>query len=239
MINETETDLQPAPAVLQAMADRVEVELLKSLGRNSQHRRRLSVLAVVGTGVLMFGAGFSIAAVALPRQTDPQFGVRVTLPNGQDVPDSLTIGCFASTSSAQPSEVWAYGGGPGETAARQNPAAKCAPAPTAASVKLAVDAEVATLQAKGALCGSISVNGDPTTAWKLSTRQDGTTATSFTPTAPAGSGCGSLVQLAVSGGAPIPSAACMVAPNSAAVYPLDGSSASAICDSLGEEVWSG
>jgi hypothetical protein len=233
MVN-TKLQDPPSDAVLTALVDRVEARLLASTAATTRRKRPLAIIGAIGAGVLVFGAGFAVAAAALPNLSAPDYGTTLS-GSGGTVPALFSIGCYDSTSSSSSAMTWTENTEADANLARTDPAAECATMHIMITIHQALLAESAKLVAAGATCGTIVLTGE--TAQTVKFVADGSGGTTFTNSA-TGPSCGKTVDLALPATPESPSAVCTVSPNVAAVYPLHGRSASDICESLGEDVWS-
>ena len=228
---------KPTDAVLEAMVQRVEAELLTPHHRSNQHKLRVRITAAVGGGILLLVVGLSVAAVALPHPaTVPEVQVRDA--NGKAIPNAiaLTIQCF----NEHPSPTHAYGRGSEEAAARHDPDAICVPDPTASAIEQAIQVQATTREAAGASCGLDTINDGDTYLWNRTVGGDGQVSTMVKrTTALRAPGCDPQLMLEVAQGPAAPTAVCAIDANDVVVYARNGQSAEDFCDALGEELWTG
>jgi hypothetical protein len=223
----------PSDAVLTALVDRVEARLLIPAVLTTRRKRPLAVLGVVSAGILLFGAGFGVAATALPNLSSPNYGTTIS-GDGTVVPALFSIGCYESTSATSSATTWTENTEADANLARKDPEAECDTMRSMMTIHRALLAESAKLVAAGATCGTIVLSGE--SAQTVRFTADGTDGTTFT-NSDTGPACGPTVDLSVEATPATPSAACTVSPNVAAVYPLDGKTAADICSSLNEDAW--
>jgi hypothetical protein len=225
----------PSDAVLDALVNRVEPRVLGSVAVTTRRERPLVIIGAITAGILLFGAGFGVAAAAIPNLSVPDYGTTLS-GNGGVVPALFSIGCYDSTSSSSSAMTWTENTEADANLARMDPASECATMRSMIATHQVLLAESAKLVAAGATCGTIVLKGEPAQTVKFVA--DGTSGTTFTNST-AGPGCGATVDLAVRAAPPTPTAVCVVSSNVAAVYPLNGRSATEVCELLGDDVWKG
>lgn len=233
----TDTELEAiAETMLPSVYERIEHR------RRASKRRRLTAFTVGGAALLVSGTLLGAAVVA------PVFnpGGGRLYENGNLIPASFAVNCYTSNGSDSPGLTQQYSSQNDVNKAVSDLGAACESLEFRAATTSAVGAEAQQQHSAGFDCGRITVNGAHTAWWSFGS-SGGTPAAITVSSGPtsgsddrsgSGFGCGPTVALTVPRTSIGQYAACAIASNWVAVYPLDGQDASNVCHRHGYQLWS-
>jgi len=214
----------PTTEALEQSIERVQQRLLQRVAEKRGRARAARIVLGIVSGVILFTGGIAVggAAFALPSSHSSA---------GASAP-ILTVACHTGFSGSSASSLLQFSVPSVVDDVREDPAATCATAQSAADENRALSAGVTTLYSKGISCGYIDIEG-------LSTYYfNGDLLTTDLADISVPADCNTSIPVTV----PAPEryfVACAASANRAEVYSSvnPAESAASFCESLHETVW--